>query len=166
MITADYCWVMTDYNAWMNQRLFDLCRSIDDVDRKRDRGAFFGSIHATLNHILYGDLAFMARFTGDPAVVLALGVDVPDNFDDRRSRVSLDKRMREWSSTLDARWLEEQLTDTSKVDGVTRTVSQRVLVVHMLNHQTHHRGQVTTTLSQMDLDIGTTDIPFMPQFQV
>lgn len=74
--------------------------------------------------------------------------------------------MREWSSTLDARWLEEQLTCTSKVDGVTRTVSRRVLVVHMLNHQTHHRGQVTTTLSQMDLDIGTTDIPFMPQFQV
>ena len=99
-------------------------------------------------------------------MVLALGVDVPDNFDDRRSRASLDKRMREWSSTLDARWLEEQLTDTSKVDGVTRTVSWRVLVVHMLNHQTHHRGQVTTTLSQMDLDIGTTDIPFMPQFQV
>ena len=74
--------------------------------------------------------------------------------------------MREWSSTLDARWLEEQLTDTSKVDGVTRTVSRRVLVIHMLNHQTHHRGQVTTTLSQMDLDIGTTGIPFMPQFQV
>ena len=47
MITADYCRVMTDYNVWMNQRLFDLCRSIDDVDRKSDRGAFFGSIHAT-----------------------------------------------------------------------------------------------------------------------
>lgn len=82
MIAADYCWLMTDYNARMSQRLFDLCRSIDDFDRKRDRGAFFGSIHATLNHILYGDLAFMAGFTGDPAVVPALAVDVPDNFDD------------------------------------------------------------------------------------
>jgi uncharacterized damage-inducible protein DinB len=80
----------------MNQRLFDLCRSIDDVDRKSDRGAFFGSIHATLNHILYGDLAFRARFTGGPAVVQALGVDLHDSFDDLwRSRASLDKRMRE-----------------------------------------------------------------------
>ena len=82
MNTADYCWVMTDYNAWMNQRLFDLCRSIDDVGPKSDRGAFFGSIHATLNHTLYGDLAFRSRFTRDPAVVPALAVDVPDNFDD------------------------------------------------------------------------------------
>jgi uncharacterized damage-inducible protein DinB len=74
--------------------------------------------------------------------------------------------MREWSLTLDARWLDEQLTYTSRVDGVTRTVSWWVLVVHTLNHQTHHRGQVATILSQMGLDIGTTDIPFMPQFQV
>jgi uncharacterized damage-inducible protein DinB len=167
MITADYCRVMTDYNAWMNERLFDLCRSIDDIDRKKDSGAFFGSIHATLNHILYGDLAFMSRFTGDPAVVPALGVDVHDDFDDLwRSRASLDKRLREWSSTLDAPWLDELLTYTSKVDGVTRTVSRWVLVVHMLNHQTHHRGQITTVLSQMGLDMGTTDIPFMPQFQI
>jgi uncharacterized damage-inducible protein DinB len=157
---------MTDYNLWMNERLFDLCRSIDDAERKSDKAAFFGSIHGTLNHILYGDLAFMSRFTGIPAVVPELGVDLYDDFDDLwQSRSSLDNRICEWSSTLTAGWLEEELTYTSKVDGITRTIPKWVLVVHMLNHQTHHRGQITTILSQMALDVGTTDIPFMPQFQ-
>jgi uncharacterized damage-inducible protein DinB len=166
MITAAYCRVMTDYNHWMNARLFALCHSIDDVERKADRGAFFGSIHRTLNHILYADLAFMSRFTGDPAVVPALGVDLHDDFDDLwRSRSALDQRLRAWSATLSAPWLEQDLTYTSKVDGVTRTVPRWVLVTHMLNHQTHHRGQITTIISQMGLDIGTTDIPFMPGFQ-
>lgn len=166
MINAEYCRVMADYNLWMNTRLFELCRSIDDAERKSDRGAFFGSIHRTLNHILYGDLAFMSRFTGNPAVVPELGVELHDDFDELwQSRSSLDKRILDWSSTLTANWLEEELTYTSKVDGLTRTVPRWVLVVHMLNHQTHHRGQITTILSQMDLDVGTTDIPFMPQFQ-
>jgi uncharacterized damage-inducible protein DinB len=108
----------------------------------------------------------MSRFTGIPAVVPELGVDLYDDFDDLwQSRSSLDNRICEWSSTLTAGWLEEELTYTSKVDGITRTIPKWVLVVHMLNHQTHHRGQITTILSQMALDVGTTDIPFMPQFQ-
>jgi uncharacterized damage-inducible protein DinB len=69
------------------------------------------------------------------------------------------------SGSLSADWLAESLTYTSKIDGKSRTVPKCVLVTHMFNHQTHHRGQVTTILSQMDLDMGTTDIPFMPQFR-
>lgn len=166
MITSEYCRVMADYNMWMNERLFELCRSIDDAERKNDKAVFFGSIHGTLNHILYGDLAFMSRFTGNPAVVPELGIELHDDFNDLwQSRSSLDNRICGWSSELTAGWLEEKLTYTSKVDGITRIVPQWVLVVHMMNHQTHHRGQITTVLSQMGLDVGTTDIPFMPQFQ-
>ena len=166
MITSEYFRVMADYNMWMNERLFELCRSIDDAERKSDKAAFFGSIHGTLNHILYGDLAFMSRFTGDPAVIPELGVELHDDFDELwQARSSLDNRICGWSSKLTAEWLEQELTYTSKVDVITRTVPQWVLVVHMLNHQTHHRGQITTIFSQLGLDVGTTDIPFMPQFQ-
>jgi uncharacterized damage-inducible protein DinB len=69
-----------------------------------------------------------------------------------------------WSASLSPAWLGEPLTYTSKIDGKTRTVPRWVLVTHMFNHQTHHRGQITTLLSQMGLDIGSTDIPFMSQF--
>lgn len=166
MINSEYCQVMAGYNMWMNERLFELCRSIEDAQRKSDKGAFFGSIHGTLNHILYGDLAFMSRFTGDPVVVPELGLELHDDFDELwQARSALDSRICRWSSGLTAEWLAEKLTYTSKVDGISRTVPRWVLVVHMLNHQTHHRGQITTILSQLGLDIGTTDIPFMPQFQ-
>jgi uncharacterized damage-inducible protein DinB len=53
-------------------------------------------------------------------------------------------------------------TYTSKVDGRTRTLPTWVLVVHLFNHQTHHRGQLTTLLNQLGCDPGSTDLPFMP----
>ena len=84
----------------------------------------------------------------------------------RKEREALDRRIVGWAIGLTDEWLAESLTYTSKVDGKTRTVANWVLVTHMFNHQTHHRGQVTTLLSQMGLDMGTTDLPFMPIFQV
>ncbi len=77
---------------------------------------------------------------------------------------ALDQRILTWSESLSPAWLAESLTYTSKIDDKTRTAPKWVLVTHMFNHQTHHRGQITTLLSQMGLDVGATDIPFMSQF--
>src|SRR5690348_18374029 len=60
--------VFARYNRWMNERLYALCATLSDADRKRDRGAFFRSIHGTLNHLLLTDRAWLGRFTRDPAV--------------------------------------------------------------------------------------------------
>lgn len=145
--------------------MYALCASLPDIELRKDRGAFFKSIYATLNHIAYGDLAFLSRFTGTPSVVPEPGVDLFGAFDLLRAeRASLDQRILAWSESLSSVWLADPLTYTSKIDGKARTVPKWVLVTHMFNHQTHHRGQVTTLLSQMGLDIGTTDIPFMSQF--
>jgi len=163
MITAYHCHLMARYNRWMNGKLYDCCAEIADDERKRDRGAFFGSIHATLNHILYGDLAFMSCSTGDPPAPPQLGVILHEDFGDlRRAREALDARIESWESTLTVDWLGEILTFVSKVDGQEKTYPHWVLVAHMFNHESHHRGQVTTMLSQMGLDIGSTDITFMP----
>lgn len=165
MITSDYCLRMAAYNAWMNARLYALCAAMTDHERKADRGAFFRSIHSTLNHLLYSDLAFMSRFTGNPREVPELGIDLHAEFSKLLdARQLLDERISVWSSDLSDEWLEASLTYTSKVDGITRTLPKWVIVTHMFNHQTHHRGQVTTLLSQMGQDMGTTDIPFMPEF--
>ncbi|MEM7251816.1 MAG: DinB family protein [Pseudomonadota bacterium] len=167
MITREHARLMAQYNQWMNDKLYVLCGSLTDAQRKEDRGAFFGSLHRTLNHILYGDLAFMSRFTANPSVVPELGVDLFDDFAELEgARRELDQRILSWAEALSPEWLTEELTYTSKVDGVTRSVPRWVLVVHMFNHETHHRGQLTTVLTQLGLDIGTTDIPFMARFQV
>ena len=163
MIDRDYCRTLARYNEWMNSRLYALCASLSDDALHADRGAFFGSIHATLNHIAYADLAFLSRFTGEPGVVPELGVDLFGSFSSlRREREALDRRLLAWSEALTPEWLAGALTYTSKVDGATRTRPRWLLVTHLFNHQTHHRGQVTTVLAQQGLDMGITDLPFMP----
>ena len=165
MIDADFCGAMARYNEWMNRRLYALCATLPEDELKRDRGAFFQSIHRTLNHIVYSDLAFLSRFTGDPPEVPELGVDLHAEFAAlQAARAALDARLCAWSATLQDDWLRDAQTYTSKVDGRIRTVPRWVLVTHLFNHQTHHRGQVTTLLSQMGVDMGSTDLPFMPEY--
>lgn len=163
MISPSYCQRMAEYNQWMNQRLFDVCGALRDEERKRDRGAFFGSIHGTLNHLLYGDRAWLGRFTGLPASLPALGQDLYADFEElRRQRDLTDQALLLWASQLSESWLAQPLEYTSGVDAKTRRLPVWLLVTHLFNHQTHHRGQVTTLLSQMGHDLGVTDLPWLP----
>jgi uncharacterized damage-inducible protein DinB len=165
MIDTNYCQLMAAYNQWMNEKLFVVCSALSDEILFQDRGAFFKSIYLTLNHIAYSDLAFLSRFTGQPAEVPPLGQDLFAGFAPlREERRRLDIRLLDWASGLTPDWLGLSLTYVSKVDHLERTVPRWVLVAHLFNHQTHHRGQITTMLSQLGIDIGSTDIPFMPQF--
>ncbi len=165
MIDPTYCHLMAEYNGWMNQKVYGACASMTEAQLHQDRGAFFKSIYLTLNHIVYGDMAFLSRFTGVPAEVPPLGVDLFGGFSALRSeRAKLDERIVQWAATLTPEWLAGPLTYVSKVDGKERTVPRWVLAAHLFNHQTHHRGQVTTLLTQQGVDVGSTDLPFMPQF--
>src|SRR5262245_35167910 len=106
MITREHCQMMARYNEWMNSRLYALCATLPEAELLEDRGAFFGSIYLTLNHITYGDLAFMSRFTGIPAVVPEPGIDLFEGFAKLRvERAALDARLLAWAASLDARWL-------------------------------------------------------------
>ena len=74
MISPDYCQLMARYNRWMNERLYALLSGLPDDERKRDRGAFFGSMHGTLNHLLWGDRMWLGRFLDEPCSHPAFGV--------------------------------------------------------------------------------------------
>ena len=73
-----------------------------------------------------------------------------------------DREILEWFIHLDADWLNRPFEYTSNADGKHRTLPTWVLVTHMFNHQTHHRGQVTTLVKQLGYDCGVTDIPWLP----
>src|SRR3954466_5385205 len=123
MVTNEHCQLRARYNEWMNTRMYALCATLPDAELRKDRGAFFKSIYATLNHIAYGDLAFLSRFTGNPSVVPEPGVDLFGTFALLRvERVALDQRMLAWADSLSASWLADTLTYKSKIDGKTRTV--------------------------------------------
>ena len=157
--------LMARYNRWMNRKLYSICADIADADRKKDLGAFFKSIHGTLNHLLYGDRAWMGRFTARPYNVTVIGQELYTDFAElRREREITDAAILTWSKSLDPLWLAADFTYTSNVDGKTRVLPAWTLVTHLFNHQTHHRGQVTTLMKQLGHDPGDTDIPWMPEF--
>lgn len=64
--------MMARYNRLANERLYDCCARLSDAERKKNRQAFFKSIHATLNQIMVGDRNWMNRFEGVVASPLPL----------------------------------------------------------------------------------------------
>ena len=150
------------YNQRMNRKVYAVRAGIDDAERRRDRGAFFKSIHGTLNHLLFGDRAWLGRLSGRQYAIAPMGVDLYEDFEELpAARAAMDQDILEWTEALTAAWLREPLTWTSGVDGITRTRPRWLLASHLFNHQTHHRGQLTTLLCQMGHDIGSTDLPWM-----
>lgn len=162
-MTPEYCRLMARYNRWMNERMYALCSEMTDDERKRDRGAFFASIHGTLNHLLWGDRMWLGRFVGTPCTHPAFGADMFADFDAlRHERGATDRSMLDWAGDVSTEWLASALQYTSKVDGRTRSLPASVAAVHMFNHGIHHRGQLTTLLKQAGTDPGVTDLPWLP----
>lgn len=161
-VTAAYCQVMAEYSHWMNQNLYRVCASIPEDDRHRDLGAFFQSIHGTLNHILFGDRVWLGRLTGEP-FRHSIGEELYTDFDElRRQQEIADRQVLAWSKQLDNDWLLQPFVYTSNIYQQTRVLPTWILVTHMFNHQTHHRGQLTTLLTQLGYEPGITDLPWMP----
>lgn len=158
MFTGTYALLMAEYNSWMNEKLYAACAKLSDEERKRDRGAFFKSIHATLNHLLWGDRAWLSRFNGKsyPAAL-------PEDFAElRAARLAMDEEILTWARAVTPGALAEPMTWTSKMYGFTQTHPRWVQVVQMFNHQTHHRGQLHAMLTAAGLDVGVTDVPMLP----
>jgi len=151
------------YNAWMNENVYSACATIPDAQRKADMRAFFKSIHGTLNHILVGDTIWLARFKGEPLPDWSLNSIVHEDFDALwAARRAKDQDITAFAAGLTEDWLSKPFTFTSKAVNKTFTKPAHVLVMQIFNHQTHHRGQVTTLMMQCGVDPGSTDIPMMP----
>ena len=166
MIDKAYVMTMAAYNRWQNDNLYSAAGTLDDVGRKAERGAFFGSIHATLNHLLWADQVWMSRFTDLPrprARSIAESVRLYASWQDlSQARIDFDRVILDWASALDPEWLKGSCTYFSA--AVNRELERPwwLLVTHMFNHQTHHRGQVHAMLTSAGARPGDTDLPFMP----
>ena len=159
------------YNRWMDLRLYDACEALSDEERKRQRGAFFGSIHHTLTHLVLADRMWLHRFAlqqtsfaalSAAALALPEGSDYtselyPDWQDLRQTRVALDDVIERWLSEMTPDFLTRTM-HYANTKGVQRAHPAWQAMTHFFNHQTHHRGQVTTLLAQAGVDVGVTDV--------
>jgi uncharacterized damage-inducible protein DinB len=168
MITPAHTQLMARYNRWQNQSLYTAAAQLSDAQRKEQCGAFFGSIHGTLSHIVFGDQAWMWRFTGNEALkpsaasIAASATAIPDWADLWQQRMALDDAIVSWATALTPTALSGDLTWHAMATGKANTRPRWLLVTHMFNHQTHHRGQVHCLLTQFGQTPDVTDIPFMP----
>jgi uncharacterized damage-inducible protein DinB len=165
MIDIAFVQRMARYNRWQNESLYAAADTVGDEERRRERGAFFGSIHKTLSHLLWGDRIWMSRFAGTPRPEGGIPGSVslyPDWEGLKRERMAFDEVIIEWSGRVDPAWLEGDLTWMSGATGREMTRPVWSLVVHMFNHQTHHRGQVHCMLTQAGAKPADTDLMILP----
>lgn len=162
----DYAMIMARYNQWMNGKLYDAAASLSDEQRKADRNAFFKSIHGTLNHLLLADRSWMQRFHGEPVTMKSADEELFSDFDElRAARVAMDQKLIDFAASLEAAGTSRSLTFFSVTYQKQITMPYVAGVMQVFNHQTHHRGQATTLLSQFGVDVGPTDLPVMPGWQ-
>lgn len=162
--------LLSHYNQWMNDKLYSTAAKLPADELAKDRGAFFGSLLGTLNHIMVADIIWLQRFSCHPAQHPALNeirmMQKPQTLaqtllDDfaalSAERRRLDSTIITWCGQLDVSDLNHKLA-YHNMKGEAAAKNFGSLMLHFFNHQTHHRGQATTLLSQQGLDVGVTDL--------
>lgn len=162
--------LMAEYNRWMNGRMYEAALRLPPSEITKDRGAFFGSLLQTLNHIAVADTIWLHRFAIHPDAselsARLAGFPVPGSLrqelasslqDLHVHRSALDETIVNWARSLTEGQLGETLNYTNMA-GVVQSKNMAALVQHFFNHQTHHRGQASTLLFQAGVDVGVTDL--------
>ena len=154
----DFFSMLARFNEWANERIYDTCAKLSDEDYKKDRRAFFGSIHNTLNHLLVVDRLWRGRIENIDAGIRGLD-DIP--YDDlsglRGARRAEDRAIIALVDGLDETGLDEPVS-YRKMDGQPGNLPLGVILITVFNHQTHHRGQVHNMLSQAGVKPPALDI--------
>ncbi len=164
MITPAYAQMMARYNRWQNTSIFAAASGLDDAARRKDRGAFFKSIHGTLSHLFWGDTIWMSRFDGWEPPNIPDSTKFAPNWDDFcKARDEADQRIIDWAAKLsDADFIGDLIWYSG---AMKRDFSRprAMLIMQVFNHQTHHRGQVHAMLTAAGAWPDDTDLPFMPE---
>ncbi len=160
LIDPDYVRLMARYNAEMNRRWLDAASRLTDEQRRAERGAFFGSIHGTFNHLLWADRVWLWRLAGaaQPSHPREESASFIGDFDELAGlRHRTDEEILRWATTVTPEFLGSPIVWFA---GTPREFSsaQALRVAHMFNHQTHHRGQIHAMLTSFGEDPGPTDL--------
>ena len=148
-MTARYL-MFAGYNAWCNERLYDAASRVSDADYRADRGAFFKSLHGTLNHLLVGDRIWMQRFTGEGELPRSLDAILYEEFAElRAARRAEDDRIGGYIAGLSEHDLAGTLRYRTFVRPAEIEQPLAPALDHFFNHQTHHRGQAHALLSSI-----------------
>jgi uncharacterized damage-inducible protein DinB len=145
---ADYFRMLARYNRWANRRLYEACGRLSREEFAKPRAAFFGSLKGTLNHLVVGDRAWLDRLEGSSSIIHSYDQEMAADFESlARVRIELDERLIALVDDLGPDELSATLYYKTIAGSHAETPTHLVLA-HLFNHQTHHRGQAHDQLSQ------------------
>ena len=152
---------MARFNAWANERLYDSVAELPEAVYREARGAFFGSVHHTLNHILVVDRLWTGRIEGRNRGVRALDQILYEDLESlRAARREEDRRLIALVDGLTEERLEAPVRYTRIIGEGEEEVRCGHILITLYNHQTHHRGQVHALLTQTGIVPPPLDIVF------
>ncbi len=173
MITGAYAREMSRYNQWQNSQLAEFLQALTPEELTRERGAFFGSILGTANHLLWGDWIWMSRFDKGPGPESNIhrkggGIHesvylCPDLASWLSLRETVDTRIADWASALGDDLIIGPFTWYSAAKEAEITLPYAQCIMHFFNHQTHHRGQLHKMLTETGSEAPVSDLVFLPQ---
>jgi uncharacterized damage-inducible protein DinB len=151
MMPSDYFATLARYNVWANQRLYQACAALSETEYLRERPSAFGSLHATLNHILVADRIWIARIEGRTPPSLDLDqILYADLIGLKVARSAEDEHLRNIIAGISAAMLDQPLVYRN-ARGERCDTPLRLVLGHLFNHQAQHRGEAQALLSQTDV---------------
>jgi uncharacterized damage-inducible protein DinB len=151
--------LLANFNTWANTKIFSSCKELDDIEYKKDRRAFFSSIHGTLNHLLVVDRAYISRIKGKDHGLKSLDQILYEKlFQLEEARIKEDKRLVDLVNSLSEKSIHKEIIYKGFETGNT-TYTINMILITLFNHQTHHRGQIHNMLSQAGIKPPPIDIP-------
>lgn len=140
---------MAAYNRWANRRLYDAAAALPDALYRQPAGAYFNSLHGTLNHLLVTDRLWMRRLTGTGEAPNRLDAILFEELAAlRMAREAEDERIISYVNSLDTAALEAGF-DYVTTSGKPQRQPRWEALAHLFNHQTHHRGQAHAILTRL-----------------
>jgi len=151
--------MMAGYNAWCNERIYDVAAQLSDADYRADRGAFFKSVHGTLNHLLVTDRIWLKRFSGQGEAPNRLDAILFENLPElRAAREREDERIVGYIDGLSDADLAGRIRYRTITNPAEIEQPLAPALVHFFNHQTHHRGQAHCLLTGFGLEAPSLDL--------
>jgi uncharacterized damage-inducible protein DinB len=146
---ATHLRAMAAYNRWANGRLYTAAATLSDEDYRRPAGVYFGSLHSTLNHLLVTDRNWMGRFEGTGEVQSKLNAILFERFDElRAAREREDERIIRHVEGLSPTAIAGDF-EYATTSGKPQRQPRWEALVHLFNHQTHHRGHAHAVFTRL-----------------
>ena len=151
--------LLANFNKWTNEKIITSCKKLTETEHKKDRGAFFSSIHGTLNHLLVVDRAYIFHIEGKDHGLKSFDQILYENlFQLEEARIKEDKHLVDLVNSLSEESIHKEITYKGFETG-NATYTINLILITLFNHQTHHRGQIHNMLSQAGIKPPQIDIP-------